>query len=155
MIRRPVLVAAAAVALALVPSAAMAYDAPGYGTTVSDATPAVGSAFSLTVTGVDPGAVVTLKVAGKSYTATANANGAATFTVTLTAVGTYTARAYVNGALVSDEVVTVVSGASAGAELSSTGFESAGLAAGAGVLVLAGAGAVLVAKRRRSPSAFD
>src|SRR5665648_907698 len=46
MIRRTILSAAAAIALVAMPMAAMAYDAPGYNTTVSDPTPAIGIATS-------------------------------------------------------------------------------------------------------------
>ena len=133
----------------------MAYDAPGYNTTVSDSTPEAGTLFTLRVTGVDPGAVVTLRIAGRSFTATANDDGVATFRVRLSTPGTYTAQAFVNGMLVSDEVVTVVAAAEAGVELGSTGFDGMALVGGGGALVLVGAGAVLAARRRQSPSGSD
>ena len=156
MIRRSALVAAAAVALVLAPSAAMAYDAPGYNTTVSDSTPSAGATFTLRVTGVDPGAVVTLRVAGRSFTATANADGGAVFRVSIRTLGTYTAQFFVGGALVSDEVVRVVAveEAEGGVQLATTGFDGMGFAAGAGALILVGAGTVLVVRRRQS-SASD
>ena len=160
MIRRSALVAAAAVALVLAPTAAMAYDAPGYGSSVSDSTPAIGGTVTVTVTGVAPGATVTLKTSdGQTLTATVNASGVATFKVTFHAAGNFTAQAFVNGALVSDQVLTVsaaraaAAGAAEGAELGQTGFDAAGFAVGGGVLVLLGAGAVVLVKRRQSTKA--
>jgi len=128
MIRRAILVVAAAVALILVPSAAMAYRAPGFSISVSDSTPAAGVPFTAVITGAEPGSVVTLPitgVAGQTLTATANASGVATFAVAAAA-------------------------APAVPTLSSTGFDGMPLAIGGGVLVLAGTGAVLVARRRKS-----
>ncbi|HEY5516287.1 MAG TPA: hypothetical protein VIK12_08780, partial [Pengzhenrongella sp.] len=109
MIRRAALVAAAAVALVLAPTAAMAdYNGQPYSSSVSDSTPAIGSPVTVTVLGVAPGTVVTLKVSdGQVLTATANASGVASFSVTFSAAGTFTARAFVSGALVSDQVLTV------------------------------------------------
>src|SRR5665647_996216 len=96
MIRRIIMVAAAAVALILVPSAAMAdgeYEAPGINFTVSDSTPTVGVPFTATVLGAAANTVVTLTVecqnAGvKTLTDTASASGVASFSVTLTGAGT-------------------------------------------------------------------
>jgi hypothetical protein len=155
MIRRIVLAVAAAVALTLVPAAAMAYEAPGFTFSVSDATPATGVPFTAVITGAVPGSVVTLTVtgvAGQTLTATANASGAATFTVTLNAAGAYTLTATnAAGAVLGTQVVTVAAAAAAAVPaLSSTGFDGMPLAVGGGVLVLAGAGAVVVAKRRKS-----
>jgi len=132
----------------------MAYDAPGYGSSVSDSTPAVGSAVTVRVTGVDPGATVTLKTSdGQTLTATANASGVATFKVTFEAAGNFTAQAFVNGALVSDQVLTVSAARAGAAELGQTGFDAAGFAVGGGLLVLVGAGAVVLVKRRQSTKA--
>jgi len=60
------------------------------------------------VTGFDPGAAVTLKTSdGQVFTATANADGAASFTFTLSAAGTYTVQAFdAAGTLVSQQVLT-------------------------------------------------
>jgi len=101
MIRRLVLVAAAA-ALVLAPSTAMAYPPPGFATVVTDVTPAAGAVLS-------------------SQIVTVHAVGAAP--------------------------------AAAGGKLSRTGFDATGLAVGGGLLVLADAGAVVVAKRRKSSQA--
>ena len=173
MIRRAVLVAAAAVAalaLILVPSAAMAYNAPGFTSTVSDPSPAVGQPNSVVISGADANSPVTLtitsdpatlsndsiQIAGtKSLTKTANASGVATFSVTLNASGNFAVVATnAAGAVISTLTLSAhAAGAAAGtggAVLSSTGFDGMPLAVGGGVLVLVGAGAVLVARRRQS-----
>ena len=158
MIRRILLVAAAAVALALVPSAAMAYDAPGFDSSVSDATPAPGSSVTMIVKGLPNQALkltVTYSVGGvKTYRTTANAKGVATFTFKAASSGTMTAVVTnAAGDVVSSQELTV-SGSGPGngkdKKLKDTGFNGMGLAAGGGGLVLLGAGAVVVAKRRRS-----
>ena len=170
MFRRITLVAVAAAALALAPSAAMAYDAPGYGSTTTDSTPASGSPTTVTVTGVAANAPVTLSITStpasisgnditiagtKSEINNANASGVATFTVTLSAPGSYALEASTGtpSVVVSTQVLTVAAvgaPAAGGAELSDTGFDGMGLAVGAGALVLAGAGAVFFAKRRQT-----
>jgi PKD repeat protein len=100
--------------------------------------------------------VITLKIAGVStqtLTATSNAAGVASFTFTLSAAGVYTLTATnASGAVVSTQTITVhaVGAASVAPKLSSTGFEGTGLAVGGGLLVLTGAGAVLVARRRKT-----
>ena len=180
---------AGAVALIFAPTAAMAdpssdstYGAPGYGSTVTDTTPVVGSPFTYTVNGVAPGAAVTLKTCdGQTLTATADASGAASFSVALGSAGSCTAQAFIGGTLVSDQVLTVAAApgaaavaaepvaavvgaapaaaavraprAAAPAALGLTGFDGVGLAVGAGALVLAGAGTVYVVKRRKSANA--
>jgi len=142
----------------------MAYEAPGFNTTVSDTTPAIGQAFTLTTTGAVPGETLTctvtsnpatisndaITIAGtKALAKVANAAGTVTCTITLTAAGTYTlAVTNAAGALVGDEVV-VVAAAAAGPALSSTGFDALGLAGGAAALVAAGGFAVFLARRRQ------
>ena len=166
MIRRIVLVAAAAVALVLTPSIAMAYDAPGFSSSVSDSTPAIGASTTLTVRGgmANANKMITLVIAPKagtqgrtqSFTQRANAAGDVTFTFTLNTAGSYTAQAKnAAGALVSDQELTVggttgTTGAPTGDKLSDTGFNGTNLALGGGLLVLVGASAVVVARRRRS-----
>ena len=129
-IRRTALVAAAAVALALVPSAAMAYGADDYSNdgTVSDTTPAAGQSFTVTVTGPagasrhadhheQPGRrsrTRAITIAGtKSLTKTTNAAGTAVFTVTLSQAGTFTlvATDTATGAVLSTQTVTVAGAA--------------------------------------------
>jgi LPXTG-motif cell wall-anchored protein len=189
MIRRAFLVAAAAVALTLTPSVAMAYDAPGFDSSVSDSTPSIGAPVTVSIDGgaENAGKVIRLEITSasgtKTMSATADSNGVATFTLTPTAAGTNKVEAFnAAGELLSDQVLTVGSAAAAplnngtgnsagngsgsstgngsgsstgngsgsGASLASTGFDGMPLAIGGGFLVLAGAGAVVVAKRRRS-----
>jgi hypothetical protein len=166
MIRRAILVAAAAVALILAPSYAMAYNAPGFSSSVSDSTPAIGAPVTVTVQGgaANAGQVIKLVITNtstgsastRSISQTANASGVVFFTFTLTAAGRYTVEAKnAAGALVSDQVLTVASQAASASpspspQLSHTGFDGMPLALGGGLLVLVGAGAVVVAKRRRS-----
>ncbi|WP_456844270.1 LPXTG cell wall anchor domain-containing protein [Cellulomonas sp. P5_C6] len=156
-IRRTALVAFAAVALALVPSAAMAYGSGDYSNkgTVSDTTPAAGVPFSVTVVG-PPNTSVTLTIAGgsgtKTLTATTNASGTATFSVTLSQAGTYTlvVTDTASGAVLSTQTVTV---AGTSDTLSSTGSNALPIALGAGALVLVGAGGVVIARRRQAGAA--
>jgi len=158
MIRRAILVAAAAVAVILVPSAAMAYNAPGFTTTISDSTPAVGQSVTVIIHGgaANANQVITLTIAGAStqtLTATSNSAGVARFTFTLSAAGVYTLTATnASGAVISTQTITVhtVSAASVAPTLSFTGFEGTGLAVGGGLLVLTGAGVVVVARRRKT-----
>ena len=169
MIRRILLVAAAAVAVVLVPSVAMAanYNAPGYSSSVSDSTPTVGHPITVTVNGglANAGKMITLVITSDnstmSLTRRANANGVVKFTFKLSAAGTYQVEAKnAAGALVSSQTLSVSSqNASAfpaapdknkGGMHPNTGFDGLPLALGGGVLVLAGTGAVVVAKRRRS-----
>ena len=164
MIRRAVLAAAAAVALILAPSAAMAYNASGFSCTVSDPTPAAGVPFTVVCSGAQPGAVLTLTVTRnpaanfgtKTFTATANANGVATFTVTVAPAGAYSLMVKgASGAVISTQTLKVLGVGAAsppvkGGQLSNTGFEGMPLAVGGGMLVLVGAGAVLISRRRKS-----
>ena len=166
MTRRSILSTLGALALVVVPSAAMAYNAEGYTTTVSDPTPASGAPFTVTTTGADAGDELTLtvtsnptsipnsaiQVAGTVALAkTANADGVATWTVTLNQAGTYTLTVTdsQSGALLGDEVVTVAA-APAGDSLSATGFDPLPLGLGAAGLVLVGGTAVLMVRRRRA-----
>jgi hypothetical protein len=165
MIRRMLLSAAAALALVAVPAVAMAYDAPGYASTVSDPTPTLGQALTLTTNGAPAGANLTLtitsnpasisndaiQIAGtKALARTASASGTASWSVTMSAAGTYTlAVTGPGGALLGDETVVVAAAGGVPAALSSTGFDPLGLAAGALALMAAGAVAVLFARRRQ------
>ena len=170
MIRRAILVAAAAVAVILVPSAAMAYTSPTFPATVSDTTPAVGQTVTVIIHGGKANAnqLITLTIkSGTStrvLTARSNAAGVAHFTFKLSAVGVYTLTATnAAGAVISTQTVTshAVSAATSHAvsaaavlpgtsSLSFTGFEGTGLAVGGGLLVLTGAGVVVVSRRRKT-----
>ncbi|WP_421732393.1 peptidase [Cellulomonas sp.] len=166
-IRRTALVAVAAVALALVPSAAFSYGASDYTNkgTVSDTTPAAGESFTVTVAG-PAGASVTLTITSnpasipdsaitiagtKSLAKVTNASGVAVFTVTLSQAGTFTlvATDTASGAVLSTQTVSVAAAAGAAGSLSSTGSNALPIALGAGALVLVGAGGVVVARRRQ------
>jgi hypothetical protein len=177
MIRRTVLATAAAVAVVLAPTAAMAYESDEFTAVVSDPTPAAGAPVTVTVEG-EPNALVSLmvqsddvpdsaiEIAGsRTLSKSTNASGVAVFTVTLSQNGAYTATAKdAAGNIIKVQDLSVVgaAGAAAGTSasraaqsrggLAETGFDGAGLAAGAGALVVAGAGAVLIAKRRQSAS---
>lgn len=172
MIRRKVLIVAAAAALVLAPSAAFGYGATDYTNkgTVSDSTPAAGESFSVTVQGpANAGVTLTvtsnpaslpdsaITIAGtKSLTKTTNASGVAVFTVTLAQAGTYTVVAAdaASGAVLSTQSLTVAAAAGGtAAALPTTGSDALPLGLGAGALVLAGAGAVVVARRRRGVTA--
>jgi hypothetical protein len=158
MIRRAILVAAAAVAVILVPSAAMAYESPSFPATVSDTTPAVGQTVTVIVHGGKANAnqVITLTIAcasTRTLTATSNAAGVAHFTFSPSAAGVCTLTATnASGAVMSTQTITVhaAAAASVAPNLSFTGFEGTGIAVGGGLLVLTGAGAVLVARRRKT-----
>lgn len=156
MIRRVFLVVAAALALILAPTvAATAYNAPGFSCTVSDPTPAVGASVTVVCSGADAGEVLTLTVGTTQASATANASGVATFTFTATSAGGFTIVVKgANGAVISTQTITVAAaGAASGpvkGGLASTGFDGMPIALGGGVLVLLGAGAVVVARRRKS-----
>ena len=158
MIRRIFVAVAAAAALILTPSVAMAftapmdYDAPGYTSTVSDSTPAIGQPVKVTICGV-PHERITLtitsnqaststnviEVAGsssrvKAQTKQLNNNCAASWTVRFTAAGVYTlTMTNVAGVVVSTQTVQVL-GVSAnapvpavGGALPRTGFDPKGL----------------------------
>lgn len=155
----------AGLGLAVLPTAASAYEAPVYDVVVSDATPAPGAPFTVKATGAEAGEQLTLtvtspasipdssiQVAGsQALPKTATADGEATWTVTLSSAGTYTLTITDGeGGLVGEELVTVAAApADPGSSLSSTGFDPAPLALGAGGLVLLG-GAVLIVARRRA-----
>jgi len=180
MIRRAVLATAAAVALILTPSVAMAYNAPGFSSSVSDSTPTIGHPVTVTIRGGVANArqIVKLvitpaagprgphKKANVLYKR-ANASGVVKFTFKLNTLGTYKVEAFNKaGGLLSDQTLTVVRSAghgnrngngngdkraaSAASQISFAGLDGAGLAAGGGALLIPGAGAMLIAKRRRS-----
>ena len=167
MFRRALMLVAAAALLVLTPSVAMAYEAPGFSSTVSDATPAAGQCTTMTVDGgaTNAGEVFTLDVTGPSatsLTATANATGVASFQVCLTKVGDYTLTVRnADGAIVADQTITVHAATAAGddtsnpGKLSQTGSNILPIAVGGVLLVLLGAGTVLIARRRREPAMHD
>ena len=167
MIRRAVLVAAAAVALIFAPTIAMAatapnYTAPGYTVTVSDPTPLVGHPVKFDVTGGTAKGSLTLTITqtgstlnhGINFTKL-NANGAGNFVVKFNKAGTYTVTITDSkGKVVSTQVITVsaeAAGKGAAEGIAKSGSNTA-LAVGGGLLVLllAGAGGVLYTRHRKS-----
>ncbi|KGM12175.1 hypothetical protein N869_02115, partial [Cellulomonas bogoriensis 69B4 = DSM 16987] len=115
--------AGAAAALALTPTAALAYSAPGYEVAVTSPAPAAGETFAVVASGFDEGESATLtvtsdpatipdaaiQIAGTaSLTKPVGDNGVATFAVTLTEAGVYTLVVTdENGALVGQSTVVV------------------------------------------------
>ncbi len=165
MIRRTVFIAAAAAAMAIVPTAAFGYGAPDYTTTVSTSSPTVGQPFTFTVHG-PAGAQVTLTITSnpasiasssitiagtKSLTKTTDASGVATFSVTLATAGTYSlvGTDTASGAVLSTQSVTTAAAGSSAA-LAMTGADPLPMLLGAGGLLVLGAGGVVVAKRRKT-----
>ena len=112
MIRRAVLVAAAAVALILAPTAATAQAPAGF--TVPQAT-AAGVPFKVIASGAKANEAVTLtmtpdpaSIGTRSLTQIANARGVASFVVTLTADGTYLlVSKSASGVVLTSQTVTV------------------------------------------------
>jgi LPXTG-motif cell wall-anchored protein len=156
MIRRAfLLVAAVAVALILTPNVAMAYNAVPYNCTVSDPSPTSGAAFTVNCVGVVANQETTLTPSsgGSAVTNNSNASGAVSFTVTLT-TGTHTLTVTGPGNEVLGTLSVTVGGVGTaaggvGGVLANTGSQPLGLAVGGGLLVLVGAGAVLVTRRRK------
>ena len=176
MIRRAFLVAAAATALVLAPSVAMAYNAPGYTCFVTDSTPASGHPIkvhcshghskteTLTITSAKASTRSGgMDIAGTKAMTSTNVAGAVTFNVTLAEAGSYgfvltTAEGALRSSMTvvvhnADAAAPAAAGAAAPAAtggLSRSGFDGMPIAIGGGVLVLLGAGTVLVARRRKS-----
>lgn len=170
--RRVVAAVSAAAAIALVPTAAFAYGAGDYSNkgTVSTTSPAAGTPFTVTVQGPANTSVTltitsnpsslpdsAITIAGtKSLAKTTNASGVATFTVTLAQSGTFTlvVTDTASGAVLSTQAVTVAGSTSTTAgSLASTGSNVLPFALGGGALVLVGAGAIVVARRRSANAA--
>ena len=116
MVRRAVLVAAAAVALILAPTAAVAYAPAGVSVPRADPTPPAGVPFTVVARGAKANEAVTLtmtpdpaSIGTRSLTRKANARGEVSFLVTLTTDGTYvlTSRS-ASGAVLGTQTVTVV-----------------------------------------------
>ncbi|WP_062387932.1 hypothetical protein [Demequina iriomotensis] len=161
--------AIAAGALALAPTAAFAYgesagDITAPGTLTAGGTTTVGVYgnefdvvyITITIAGHTfkighPYPIVAGTVTSESYTIAEGEVGA-NFDVEIPedATGTVGITSYVNGEVVDTATIELATDAAAADELSSTGFENGGLVAGAGVLLVAGAGAVTIAARRRA-----
>jgi hypothetical protein len=115
MIRRAVLVAAAAVALILAPAAAMAQAPAGFSPPQVDSTPAAGVPFKVIASGAKANEPVTLTMTPDpaslgitSLTQIASARGVASFVVRLTADGTYLlVSKSASGVVLTSQTVTV------------------------------------------------
>ena len=116
MVRRAVLVAAAAVALILAPTAAVAYAPAGLSVPRAKQAPPAGVPFTVVASGAKANEAVTLtmtpdpaSIGTRSLTQKANARGQVSFVVTLTVDGTYvlTSRS-ASGAVLGTQTVTVV-----------------------------------------------
>jgi hypothetical protein len=116
MVRRAVLVTAAAVALILAPTAAVAYAPASLSVPRAQQTPPAGVPFTVVASGAKANEAVTLtmtpdpaSIGTRSLTRTANAHGEVSFVVTLTTDGTYvlTSRS-ASGAVLGTQTVTVV-----------------------------------------------
>jgi len=173
MIRRTIVIAAVAAAVAAAPVAAYAaetYPAPEDSASTSTTIVAPGVSFVVTVEGptgslaqiqaIFPG-TSDFTIAGTvTSPVKVIANNEANFTVTApNESGVMGITVLIDGEPVDTLSITIVAEAGTGTdgaavaggdELSATGFENSGLAIGAGVLLVAGAGAVFVAARRRS-----
>lgn len=163
MIARTFASVALAGAVVLAPTAAFAetYPAPEDALTCSATVVDQGQTFDCTVEGPN-GASAQLQTTTSGDDATIAGtvtsapktivNNVAEFTVTAPGTaGVIGISAIINGEAIDTASVDVVAAdAAADDELSSTGFENAGLAIGAGVLLVAGATTVFVAGRRRA-----
>ena len=164
-IRRALAVGAlAAFAVAGPATAATAtYPAPEDSLTCSETQVTPNSEFSCSI-GAAEGAQVQLQVttSGDDVTIAGTvlsevktvSGGSASFDVTVPAnPGTIGISAIIDGAAVDTTTVVVAAAgddAAAGGGLAVTGFENTGLAIGAGALLVAGAGAVVITARRRA-----
>lgn len=156
--------------LVLVPAAASAYVEPGVDFEVSDQTPQEGQTFDVTFSGAVVGEAYTLtitstpasipsgdiEIAGTAALTRTAASSIVSFDVTLRSPGSYyLALTDSSGALVADATV-VVSGTSAsrttasasGGWLAATGVDASTLALGGAAIVLLGAGALVLSRRR-------
>ncbi|MBI9116193.1 peptidase [Sanguibacter sp. YZGR15] len=151
------------------PTVALAYEAPGIDTIVTDATPMVGEETRVTITGAEPSSEVTLtvtsnpaslpvdaiEVAGtRSFSKAADPSGTVDFRVTFTESAVYNAAATdAAGSLLGDLVLTVstVDGEVPSVDdggLALSGAEVAGVVAGATVVCTIGVGVVVLVRRR-------
>src|ERR1035437_10322200 len=154
MIRRAVLVAAAAVALILAPTAAMAQAPAGFSVSQADPT-AAGVPFQVIASGAKANEAVTLtmtpdpaSIGTRSLTQIANARGVASFVVTLTQDGTYLlVSKSASGVVLTSQTVTVsdhgaviVAGTSAAAGTAATASTGKAVTAATGKAVTAATG---------------
>ncbi len=160
-------------ALVAMPSVALAYGAADYTSSVSDTSPEVGQTVvfsfvgppSAPVTftiagGPDGGASVSATGAGGRAAKTTDAAGRVEFSVTFSQAGTYTAVVTdgESGEVIASQAIVVggvgpVRDAEQASVLGMTGSDPLLAGLGAGVLVAAGAGALVVSRRRAALAA--
>ncbi|WP_265522567.1 LPXTG cell wall anchor domain-containing protein [Oerskovia flava] len=178
-----------ATALILSPVAAQAYEADDYTVGVSETTPVAGETFTVTIDGPAGNPTIALTVSSDAVPDSAitiagsrtlvkdtDANGDATFAVTLTQPATYTIVATdADGTVISTQTVQVLSSSAAGGSgdagsgaagsgdaagssgsgswLPATGASTVPLAIGAGALVAGGGVLLLMLRKQRSAKA--
>lgn len=159
MIRRTLAVGALTLVASAVPAVAFAgsYPAPQDSLSCSASQVLPGGTLTCAIGGPEGSSAqlqVTTSGANASIAGTVTSeqkvitDGSATFTVTAPdESGTLGLTALIDGVAV--DTSTAIA-AAAGEELSATGFQSTGLAIGAGALLVAGAGAVVIGARRRA-----
>jgi pilus assembly protein FimV len=167
MIGRAVLVAAAAAALILAPTAAMAQAPAGFGVPAADP-PVAGVPFTVHATGAKANEVVTLtmtpdpaSIGTRSLTKIADASGVVDFAVTLTEDGTYVLTSTsASGAdlgtqtvTVSDHGAVIVAGTSAAAGKAASAAAGKAASAAAGKAVSAAPGKAVSAAPGKAVSA--
>ncbi|SEJ40535.1 hypothetical protein SAMN05421637_1738 [Demequina mangrovi] len=164
MIARSIATVALAGAAVLAPTAAFAetYPAPEGALTCSVTEVPVSTAFTCTGTSTDgEEAVLQATTSGEDAVIAGTVSsaveditsGSVTWDVTAPSeVGTIGFTLVIDGTAVDTATVNVVATSTSGGSgsLSTTGFENAGLAIGAGALLVAGAATVYIAARRRS-----
>ena len=160
--------ALAPVAMSAASATTSPYPQPTFSCTVTVTTTTVGQSITVTCTGLPPSIVViivvtstdpsipdsAINIAGtKSAQRTVGADGSVAGTVTLSAAGTYTIQVQdLAGATLASQNVTIQPAASTGAtgRLSATGSDALPIALGAGALVAAGVGTVILVRRRNT-----
>src|ERR1035437_2168224 len=167
MIRRAVLVAAAAIALILAPTAAMAQAPAGFSVPQANPT-ADGVPFQVIASGAKANEAVTLtmtpdpaSIGTRSLTQIANARGVASFVVTLTQDGAYLlVSKSASGVVLTSQTVTVsdhgaviVAGTSAAAGKAVTAAAGRAVTAAAGKVATASAGKAATAATGKAATA--
>ncbi|WP_456786666.1 peptidase [Cellulomonas sp. P5_C5] len=175
IVTRTLTTGAAAAVLALAPvavpaafAAASPYPPPPFTCTVSVTTTTVGQTITVSCTGLPPGTIVIIVVTSvdpaipdgaitisgtKSAEKTVAADGSVAGNVSFSAAGTYTiAVTDAAGATLASQTVTVqpAAAAPAAAGLVSTGTDVLPIALGAGALLAAGIGTVVLVRRKNT-----
>ena len=173
LVNRTLSTAAIAAALALAPvgmsAASAAYPQPTFSCTITITTTTVGQSITISCTGLPPGGSIiiiinssnpavadqAIDVAGsKSVQKTVAADGTASAVVDFDVPGEYTvAVTDLSGTTLSSQNVTVLPAAATGvaaARLGATGTDALPIALGAGALLAAGVGTVVLVRRKNT-----